>query len=426
MRLKAISLALLLLAATFPSAADARGSVDTSHGIVDPAFRSLQLRINGNQLSVPVVALNSGDRIEIVFDELADDRRYMRYELLHCDARWQPESLVDSEFLEGFNVADVEDYDFSRATLMHYVNYRIILPNDNMRITASGNYVVRVYPEDDPDTTILRARFSVSETVMGVSGSVTTRTDIDTNSRHQQVELTVDTRESGVENLYDDLTVSVMQNGRPDTEVIVSHPLRVQGQKAVYEHLRPLIFPAGNEWRRFETVSTRYPGMGVEAIEYHDPLYHFILTPDTPRAADRYRYDETQHGRFYIREYDSADSDTEADYAVVHMSLRMPRLRDAEVYVDGDMTGHLISPASHMIYNDASGAYELSLLLKQGAYNYQYVTVPASGQRDIASPARIEGDFHETSNEYLVKVYHRPRGTRYDRLVAATVIMSTP
>ena len=398
--------------------------MDTSHGIVDRNFKSLQLRVNGNQLSVPVITPGNGDRLEIVFDELSDDRRYMRYELIHCDARWQPEGLIDSEIIDGFNVGEVEDYEFSRSTLMHYVNYRITLPNDQMRIIASGNYVLRVYPEDDPDTTILRARFSVSENTMGLSGGVTTRTDVDTNSRHQQVELTVDTRGNNVENKYDDLIVSVVQNGVPDSEVIVSHPLRVQGDKAIFEHNRHLIFPAGNEWRRFEIVSTRYPGRGVESIDYHDPLYHFTLTPDEPRAADRYRYDETQHGRFYIREYDSADSDTEADYAVVHMSLKMPRLNNAELYVDGDLTGHRTDPSSHMIYNSATGAYELSLPLKQGAYNYRYVAVPSSG--GIASPSRIEGDFHETSNEYLVKVYHRPRGTRYDRLVAAGTIMSTP
>ena len=63
------------------------------------------------------------------------------------------------------------------------------------------------------------------------------------------------------------------------------------------------------------------------------------------------------------------------------------------------------------------------MLLKQGAYNYQYVVVTDGGKADVG---RLEGNFHETSNEYLVKVYHRPRGTRYDRLVGAAVIMSTP
>lgn len=410
---------LMLCGMPAASAADA-----TSQAILHPAFKSLQVRVNGQQISVPVIVLDSSDRIEIVFDELADERRYMRYELIHCDSQWRPDNLVDSEFLDGFNIADVEDYDFSRATLMHYVNYRITLPNSQMHFTASGNYVVRVYPEDDPDETILRARFSVSEAVMAVDGNVTSRTDIDTNASHQQLELTVDSREWPVDNLYDDLTVVITRNGDAQSDVTVAHPLRVQGTKAVYEHLRPLIYNAGNEFRRFEIVSTLYPGRGVASIDYIDPLYHFTLAADEPRSYDRYRYDETQHGRFFIREYGSADSDTEADYAIVHFSLAMPELKDTDIYVDGDMTGHRLDPSTHMIYNPATGCYELSLLLKQGAYNYQYVSRRAG--ESAASPSRIEGDFHETSNEYLIKVFHRPRGARYDRLLGATVVYARP
>ena len=33
------------------------------------------------------------------------------------------------------------------------------------------------------------------------------------------------------------------------------------------------------------------------------------------------------------------------------------------------------------------------------------------------TPANIEGNFYETKNEYLVKVYHRVPGERYDRLI---------
>lgn len=387
-----------------------------------PSFRSLQVRVNGEQICVPVIALNTPDRIEIVFDELAEDRRYMRYELIHCDRNWQPESLVDSEFLNGFNIADVEDYEYSRATLVHYVNYCITLPNEQMQMKVSGNYLVRVYDQDDPDTTLLQARLMVSEASMAVDGGVTTRTDIDTNVAHQQVELTVDTRNAGVESIYDDLGVVVTPNGNYSKAVTVNHPLRVSGTKAVYEHLRPLIFQAGNEFRRFETVSTRYLGIGIAAIDYIDPIYNFNLAIDEPRAQERYVFDRTQHGRFFIREENSASSDTEADYAMVHFTLRMPRLQGAEVYIDGDMTSHRLDHTTRMTYNPTTGSYEHSMLLKQGAYNYQYVALPVGSQQADAST--IEGNRHETSNEYLVTVYHRPRGTRYDRLVAAGLITS--
>ncbi|MDE6165655.1 MAG: DUF5103 domain-containing protein, partial [Muribaculaceae bacterium] len=57
-----------------------------------------------------------------------------------------------------------------------------------------------------------------------------------------------------------------------------------------------------------------------------------------------------------------------------------------------------------------------TLLLKQGMYNFQYVTT--SG----ANP--IEGDHYETGNEYLCLLYYCPPGARYDRLIGSTVIYS--
>ena len=63
-----------------------------------------------------------------------------------------------------------------------------------------------------------------------------------------------------------------------------------------------------------------------------------------------------------------------------------------------------------------------SLLLKQGVYNYRYLFLPAlSDQFDVAE---IEGSFYETENEYLVLFYHRPPGTRYDRLLGHQVVHS--
>lgn len=386
-------------------------------------LRAVQVTVGGDPMAIPVISLdNPSDRIVISFDELSDDRRYMRYELIHCDARWKPEGLVDSEFLDGFNVADVDDYAYSQATLVHYVHYRITIPNEQMRITAPGNYIVRVYPEDDPDETLLEARFSVCDFSMRVGATVSSRTDIDTNESHQQVDVTVDMRNVSVRDPFTDLTVVVTQNGRPDNEVILTQPLRVAGDKVYFEHQRPLIFQAGNEYRRFETVSTTYPGMNVEEIVYAAPIYNMVLATDYPRAATPYLYDQTQNGRFFIREYNAVDPDTEADYTLNHFRLEMPELQGYDIFIDGDLTGRRIDPSSRMVYNRATGAYEASLLLKQGSYNYQYLAVPSGSTRGSTAP--VEGDFYPTVNEYTVKVYYRPPGTRYDRLVGVTTVKS--
>ncbi|MCM1077116.1 MAG: DUF5103 domain-containing protein [Bacteroides sp.] len=397
---------------------------DTSQGIFNPAFRSLQVSLAANEFAPPVVTLGDPmSHLTVSFDELGDERRFMRYELVHCDASWVPEGLVASEFLDGFNEGVVEDYDYSRATLVHYVHYSITIPNREVRITETGNYLLRVYDESEPDETLLQARFSVSDYSAGVYVGVSSLTDIDANRSHQQVEFTVDlSHVKGVDDPFNDLKVVVSQNGRSDNEVMLSAPQRVLGDRVVYEHLRPLIFPAGNEYRRFETVSATYPGMGVEHIKFASPIYNMWLYTNTPRAGTSYSYDSTQHGRFFIREASSSHSDTEADYVMTHFSLAMPELSGMDIFVEGDLTQRRFDPLSRMVYNRATGCYELSLLLKQGAYNYMYVAVPSGSLTGLTAP--VEGDFHQTTNEYVVKVYHRPRGSRFDRLIGVGMVTS--
>ncbi|MCF0218762.1 MAG: DUF5103 domain-containing protein [Muribaculaceae bacterium] len=398
----------------------------TEQQIFDPQFRTLRVQLVDYPDAPPVIMANSVDRIEISFDEFSDERTYLRYELIHCDAEWRPEGLVDSEFLDGFNIADVEDWAFSRNTLAHYVHYAITLPNEQMVPLISGNYLVRVFKEEDPDTTVLQARFSIVEPLMKVQGDVTSRTDIETNDRMQQVEFVVDTQEERVDNLYGgDLKVIVSQNGRQDNELMVRSPLRVDGTKAVYEHMRPLIFPAGNEYRRFEVSSVHFPGMRVKHVLHAEPFYHFELWDDEPRFAQRYTYDSTQFGRFRVREYNSAESDLEADYVIVHFTLTMPEMPDWDIYLDGDFTYRKFSDQYRMRYNAEKGCYESAQLLKQGAYNYLYLALPKDRSRTPFSlTERIEGDFYNTVNEYVVKVYYRPPGTRYDRLMGITTLYS--
>lgn len=415
--------AILFLLAVFMSGSIASQAADTMTGVFKDRVKSLQAAVNGDVSAPPVITLGTSDHITFTFDHLAEDREFLRYSLVHCNADWQPSQLVSSEYLDGFNEGRVDDYAFSQVTTVHYVNYSLTIPNAEMAPLLSGNYLLRVYPENDPDDVWLQCRFMVSEQNAAVMARVSSRTDVDYNREHQQLEVVVDTEKSAVEDPFNDLTVMIQQNGRYDNEVALRQPLRMSGRHVShYEHLPKLIFDAGNEYRRFETVSTTYPGMRVEDIEYRDPYYHMSLYPDEPRTEDMYLYDQTQHGRFYIREYNSDASDTEADYVVVHFSLETPEIPDAMVFIDGDMVCRRFDPESLMTYNRATGRYERVMLLKQGSYNYQYLVVPKGESRGYTGA--IEGDKYQTVNEYLIKVYYRHPGDRYDRLIGVTAIFS--
>ena len=408
---------LLLSMSSFASDVD-----DTMNGIFNPQFKTLQVKVEGNDYAPPVITLGSDDRVIISFDELTEEHSYLRYSLVHCNANWQPSGLVDSEFVDGFNLGYVNDYEYSQLTKVHYVHYSIALPNDEVRFTTSGNYLLRVFAEDNPDEPLLQARFMVSEAKAMVIASVTSRTDVDYNGAHQQISFEVDASKLNVQDMYNDLKIVVSQNSRVDNEIVVGKPLRVSLNKAYYEHLTPLIFKAGNEYRRMETVSVTYPGMRVAEIAYREHYYHIMLETDKLRSVGQYLYDQTQFGRFTIREYNSSQSDIEADYVKTYFSLDLPEQFDCGIFLDGDFTHRRFDDDSRMDFNRETALYEKTMLLKQGAYNYQYLIVPNGKSAGMTAP--IEGDFYETVNEYLIKVYYHRPGERYDRLVGVGLIFS--
>lgn len=413
-------LSLLLL---LPFATHGEEPADTRQGVMHTTFKTLGVTLGGDLFALPVINLaDPSDRIIISFDELADEHRYLRYSLTHCDAEWMPEGLVDSEFLDSFNEGTVDDYEYSQATVVHYVHYAITIPNNQIRITQPGNYLLRVYDERDPDNTLVQARFGAADFSATVRATVSSRTDIDSNKSHQQLDISLDTRHVNVEDPFNDIKVVITQNGRHDNEAIIAAPQRILGMDIVYEHMRQLIFPAGNEYRRFDISSVNYPGTGVERMIHDASIYNAVLHTDGPRSNESYLYDQTQHGRFLVRSTDTEHPDTEADYVLTHFTLDMPPIAGYDIFIDGDITSRTFGPSSRMIYNHASGCYEQSLLLKQGAYNYQYLAVPAD--RTEGETAPIEGDKHQTINEYTIKVYHRPKGTRFDRLIGVTSVTS--
>jgi hypothetical protein len=424
---KFLILSLLLLATMLPASAQRAAAVDTSTAIFSPEYRTLTVQLEGNRLAPPILTLDGEDILNIGFDGLGDERQYLRYSIQYCDADWTPSQLVDSEVFDGFNYADIEDYAFSRATITHYVHYSISLPNDDFRFNLSGNYLLKVYPENDPDDILLQARFMVQESAINISGTVSSRTDIDYNAANQQLSLDINTLNTRIRDVNTDLRVVISQNSRLDNEVTLIHPNRTMGSHAIYEHIRPLIFPAGNEYRRMETINNLYPGMGTDHIEYHPPFYHHILNLAHPRAHREYLYDSTQHGRYFVREYNADNSDTEADYVFVFFSLDLLQIPDADVYLDGDFMLRKFNANSRMDYNPSTGRYEKLLLLKQGAYNYQFLVLPSNlddAQGRIVASNEIEGDHYQTVNEYLIRVYYRAPGDRYDRLLGVGILYS--
>ncbi len=399
---------------------------DTSTRAFDPKFRTLTVTLNNELMRDPVLRMTEpADRLVFSFDEITEDRSYLRARLVHCNADWKPSMLAETEFADGFNQADIEDFGYSSNTFIHYVNYKFTLPTEGLRPLVSGNYLLQVYDADDPDTTLLQFRFRAAESGMAISGHADGRTDRSFNSGLQQLSLVLTPIGNTNYNPYADIFVEVLQNSRPETSRILRAPSRMERNSFIYDHNPDLIFDGGNEYRRFETVRNNYPGMGVESTYYEDPLYHAILKRDLPRTEGQYMFDSTQRGRFKIDEYNSTDPDLGADYILTHFSLEADEFPDSDVYVEGELFGRGFTDLNRMKYLKDEGLYSLSVPLKQGSYNYQYVVVPRSGKK-ISDSTRIEGNHFETLNEYDVYVWLRTPGSRADRLIGSNIIVANP
>jgi hypothetical protein len=388
-----------------------------------PHIKTLQVITNDNWMAPPIIHLNTPDKVEISFDELTHEYHRYTYKITHCNADWTPSDLFDTDYLQGFNDNVIENYENSLNTTMLYTHYKFTLPNDEAQLLVSGNYVVSIYGDDDDENPVAQACFSVIEPRVGISAEVSSNTDIDTNNSHQQVSFTVNYPGMNVTSPQAEFKTRVYQNLRTDNCVTDLQPTYLQPSQMQFVHNPKLIFPAGNEYRRFEIYNLHYGYQDVDKMQFFDPYYHATLYPDQPRV--NYSYDEDQNGRFFIRYDMGQNSDTEADYLFVHFTLEGfdSPLPNGKFYLNGDFTYDSFSPTYSMEYNEQNRCYESVQLVKMGVYNWLYLFVPNDSHKGQTSPA--EGNFYETENEYLILVYHRPFGGRYDKLVGMKSIKFT-
>jgi hypothetical protein len=378
-------------------------------------INTLRVVSDGDWERAQIITLGSDETIEFSFDQMSHEYHRFTYHLTHCDAQWKPSNMIESEYMEGFNDQPIDNWQNSLNTTFDYTHYSLTIPNSEVIPKLSGNYRLSIQ-EDGQE--VAWFRFMIVEDRHNLSATVDGNTDIDTRKSHQQVNMTVSLNGLNVTNPDREIYTVVMQNRRFDNAVLNPQPTYNAGSRLTYDHCRALIFPAGNEFRRFEIVNMYDYFKNVDRVTFHDPYYHADLIEDTRHHA--YTFDYDHNGRYLIRYNQASDSDTEADYLFVHFSLASDRLSGGKMYVSGHFNGGSIGPKWEMDYNSQTGRYEAAILLKQGAYDYQYLWVEENKTLGQTKPA--EGDWYETKNEYLILLYYRQRGSRYDRLISTLSI----
>jgi len=405
---------LLLLSTIFSIAAVAQ-----RHSILNENIRSLQVVANQDWLALPIIEVGNGV-LDINFDDLSTEYHRYTYSLQHCESNWKPStSLFESDYVDGFASGNtIDDVTPSLLTNTAYTHYHLRLPNSNCQPKLSGNYLLTIY--DDNDNVAIKVCFMVKEPFtksMGVALNVVTNTDATINNAHQQVEMELKYNSYNVTNPQSQIKTVLLQNKRWDNARWNVKPQYVMNDGLRWSHNANYIFWAGNEYRKFEILSTNVATTGIERILWDGKHYNAYPFISLPRP--NYLYDEDADGAFLIRNSDNNNINTESDYVLVHFQLSSPQFTNGDVYVNGDWTYDRFLPQYKLIYDDQSKSYKAVIPLKLGYYSYQYVLVDENGNAEIAP---TEGNYYQTENSYQALVYYREQGGRTDKLVGYTAV----
>ena len=384
------------------------------HRVFAPDVKTLTVVAGNDWLSPPVLTMGDGEVLSIAFDRMSHEYQQYTYHVERCEADWTSSNeLFEVDWLQGFNDQPIEDYEASVNTTVPYIHYRLSIPNELTQLKLSGNYGLSII--DEEGETVAEVRFMVLEDIMPLSLTVTTNTDIDVNNSHQQLSMSVGYNGQNVTRPQEQIYTVVTQNQQWERAVVNPAPdgLSNGGKGLAWNHVRALIFDAGNEYHKFETLSTSHPTMGIDRMEWDGEAYNAY--PFENELRRNYLYDEDADGAFYIRNSDNWENDVTSDYVRVNYCLHCPHPMDGTLFVNGTWTTDASNPNTYaMTYDETDHCYHAAIWQKQGYYNYQYVLRRPDGTQ-TTTPA--EGSFYQTENRYQAYVYYRSNTGRTWHLV---------
>jgi hypothetical protein len=385
-----------------------------------PSIHNVKLHGFGDPLSYPIVRLNSPDQLQLIFDDLDADIKAYYYSFELCNADWSPVQMSYFDYVRGFTRVRITTYRNASLSLTRYTHYQAAFPDRNCYPTKSGNYLLKVFVDGDTSKLAFTRRFLVLDNRINVAAKVTQPFNQQYFLTHHRLEVMVNTKGFDVRYPQQQMVIDVLQNFRWDNRIELRNPSFMRVDQLQYNNENEMVMPAGKEWRWVNLRSFRLLGDRVSSQRNTDSSFSLFIQEEKPRLPSQYFYFNDLNGMFINETIENINPQWNADYGRVHFRFKPPAgqpYRGRDLYVFGEMTQYGTSDSARMRYNEAEGVYETSLLLKQGYYDYMYATREKGNPSAPFSTELPEANAWETENVYLVLVYYRDLGGRYDQLV---------
>tara|TARA_R110000787_G_scaffold196454_6_gene307825 strand:- start:1159 stop:2373 length:1215 start_codon:yes stop_codon:yes gene_type:complete len=378
-------------------------------------IKSIELKPLGENVFNHIIPL--GKTIELNFDDLEGDQKdyYYKIELMTHD--WKKSNLIANQYINGFQSNIIFNVENSFNTFQNYTHYSVQFPNQNTKITKSGNYMLSIL--DEVEDVIFTRRFTLYENTVTVGVSVSRSRNTKNMNEEQTVNFLVNHPRLQINNPSQEVHVAILQNENWKTALTNIQPQFYKPNQLIYRYTRKTNFWGGNEYLFFDNKIIRNSSINVAKVERKD-IFHNYLYPYKNREVKSYTYNPDINGQFVIRTLEGSNPKTEADYAMMHFTLEVENeITDKDLYVIGAFNNFSLNEENKMLFDAGTNSYNTNFMLKQGFYNYTFVTKSLD---DVISEAEIRGNFSKTENDYTVIVYYKAFGALFDRVIGVGTI----
>lgn len=394
--------------------------------VFDPDIKSTQLYRFGDQTTFPIILLGSADGLELHFDDLGNRVKNYYYTFQLCNADWSPAMMQPFEYIKGFQNARITTYRNSSFATTRYIHYQAVVPDRNCYPSRSGNYLLKVFLDNDTSKLAFIKRMVVAGNRASITAQIQQPFSSALFRTGQKLNIVVQTDNRLQIMSPSDLKLAILQNNNWETSLLINRPTIFRGNYYEYSDEAETAFPAGREFRWIDLRSLRLMTDRMEKINNKGDTVQVYVKPDRERNMQAYVYYRDLNGSYTIENLDNVNPFWQADYALVHFTYLPPGNKPfpaSDLYLFGEFTNYASDTSGKMEFNKERGAYEKTMFLKQGFYSYQYVTrdLNGSGYPDFS---QTEGNYYATENSYIVLVYYRPFGARADEVICYTSLNS--
>lgn len=364
-------------------------------------IKSLRVYTNNDETSFPLLDLSSGNEfITIEFDVASVSEPNLTIIFRPCDSNWQP---YENPFL--FNPLFDKELNlwFDRMP-MNLVgaqfHYKGTFPNNNVSFTASGKWKFFIVDSQDKNKIFATGKFYVV---------------------FPEVKLNVSLSKENLQGDFGDLpilgrTIAIKSSFVLPDSLFPSNVLKIEIIK--------------NKILEYAIVIDR-KNITTERFYEWDAAKKFSFIARNLKPGNEYRETDTRNVSIYnsynvdarFGEFDIPDlfakrkSDLDgasilmnwrnenSDYLNVSFRLKVPKNITKPIFLVGSFNNWQLLPEYEM-YDD-NGMMNLTIQLKRGLYDYQYVVADFYNDKITNEDWEIlEGNFFETRNEYHIFLYY--------------------